>query len=83
MEVGKSVTLTDEEKSKLILTLCDQVDASESAKERVKDRWESVQHIYNCDDQSSTLNIVPASTEVILPSVSMVLSRSRSAGPCF
>ena len=65
--IGKPVTLTDEEKSKLILALCDQIEASECAKERVKDRWESVQHIYNCDDQSSTLHVVDGWKPVIRP----------------
>ncbi|MEI8282369.1 MAG: hypothetical protein WCG75_08185, partial [Armatimonadota bacterium] len=63
----KPVKLTDDEKAKLVLALCDQVAASEDAKERVKDRWDSVQQIYNCDERSSTLHVVDGWKPVIRP----------------
>lgn len=66
-EKHKPVVLTDEELNKLSTALCEQVASSENAKCRVKDRWDSVQHIYACDDQSSTLQIVEGWKPVIRP----------------
>ena len=65
--LNKPVKLTDDELHALTIALCDQVDASENAKGRVKARWDSVQHIYACDEQSSTLRLIDGWKPVIRP----------------